>query len=447
MLKHPFYHIISSFFIGLALYLYYILIQDQPITTDISMTGSFLFVLVLTLYGMFYLETYSFSVNKIVMIFFMMFFVYAPIQQYNKGIVFNLLPEYTNQEILIMNSLTILFLIGYFFIYHLYKKHIPIIIHQPKKMIKLHTEMILLVISYAILIYFIREIGFYDLLSRATSYAPISDQTTRLIVDNFVRMIPVPIAFYLMYFTGNKIRPKLYSIIPVLILVFPLGGSARFIIGFVYLMLFAPILFKKSFRHALVPILILGLLVIFPSVDFFRNNTIAQIDQFQFSLRLFETMDFDSYFMSIQTLKYVAQEGYLYGQQLLGAIFTFVPREIWTAKPVITGLILVEGLNGEFWNVSTAIIGEALIDFGLLGVLLYGLVLGFIAVILDIFLRRPHLLYGQGIAYISLGLVFFNLRGALLTTMGYTYGAFAAVTVVYLIIIMTNGIQREVTHD
>ena len=446
-MKHPFYHVISSLFIGLAIILFYMLIQDQTIIHDLSMVGSFFIVLLLTLYGMFYLETFAFSVNKIVMIFFMMFFVYAPIQQYNKGIVFNRLPAYTTQEIIIMNSLTILFLLGYIFIYSLYKTQLNNVNIKIKKTIKTHTEIILLIISYAILVYFVRAIGFYDLLSRATSYAPIADQTTRLIVDNFLRMIPVPIAFYLIYFTGSRVRPKVFSIIPVLILVFPLGGTARFIIGFVYLMLFAPILFKKAFRHALVPILIIGLLVVFPSIDFFRNQSINQIDQFQFSLRLFETMDFDAYFMSIQTLKYVAQEGYLEGQQLLGALLTFIPRTSWPDKPVITGLILVEGLNGEFWNVSTALIGEAFIDFGLLGVILYGLMLGYIAIILDIFLRRPYLLYGQGIAYVSLGLVFFNLRGALLTTMGYTYGALAAVTVVYVIILITRGIHQEVIHD
>ena len=364
-MKHPLYHVISSLFIGLAIVLFYMLIQDQTIAQELSLVGSFFIVLLLTLYGMFYLETYSFSVNKIVMIFFMMFFVYAPIQQYNKGIVFNRLPAYTSQEIIIMNSLTILFLLGYIFIYSLYKKKLHNIDINVKKTIKKHTEIILLIISYAILVYFIRSVGFYDLLSRATSYAPIADQTTRLVVDNFLRMIPVPIAFYLIYFTGSRVRPKVYSIIPVLILVFPLGGTARFIIGFVYLMLFAPILFKKAFRHALVPILIIGLLVIFPSIDFFRNHTINQLNEFEFTLRLFETMDFDAYFMSIQTLKYVAQEGYLEGQQLLGALLTFIPRSSWPDKPVITGLILVEGLNGEFWNVSTALIGEAFIDFGL----------------------------------------------------------------------------------
>jgi oligosaccharide repeat unit polymerase len=149
----------------------------------------------------------------------------------------------------------------------------------------------------------------------------------------------------------------------------------------------------------------------------------------------------------LQSFKYVAQEGYLYGQQLLGAIFTFIPRESWESKPVITGLVLVEALNGEFWNVSTGIIGEAYIDFGMLGVLLYGLILGLFSVIFDYFLRRPYLLYAQGIAYIALGLVFFNLRGALLTTIGYTYGGLAAVTVVYVIIVATRGIHQEVLHD
>ena len=446
-MKHPIYHLISSLFIGLAIYLFYILIEDQMIFKELSLTGSFFIVLLLTLYGMFYLETYAFSVNKIVMTFFMFFFVYAPVQQYNKEIIFNKLPAYTNQEILIMNVLTILFLIVYMFMYQLFKNKIKVGSIKVVKMIHSHTEIILLIISYAILFYFIREVGFYELLSRQTSAISIPNQTIRLLVDNFVRMIPVPIAFYLMYFTGKRIRPKIYSIIPVLILIFPLGGSARFIIGFVYLMLFTPILFKKEFRHALIPIMIIGLLVVFPSVDFFRNNTISQLSEFRWSLRLFETMDFDSYFMSLQTLKYVAQEGYLYGQQLVGAIFTFIPRESWEAKPVITGFVLVEALNGEFWNVSTGIIGEAYIDFGMLGVLLYGLILGLCSVIFDYFLRRPYLLYAQGIAYIALGLVFFNLRGALLTTMGYTYGGLAAVTVVYVIIIATRGIHQEVNHD
>lgn len=446
-MKHPIYHLISSLFIGLAVFLFYSLIKDQMIFNELSLTGSFFILLLLTLYGMFYLETYAFSVNKMVMTFFMFFFVFAPVQQYNENIIFNNLPAITNEEILVINMLTIVFLIGYMCIYHLYKNKMKEITINIKKIIRPHTEIILLIISYAILFYFISEVGFYDLLSRQTSAISIPDQTIRLIIDNFVRMIPVPIAFYLMYFTHRRIRPKLYSLIPVLILIFPLGGSARFMIGFVYLMLFAPILFKKEFRHALIPLMIVGMLVIFPSVDFFRNNSISQIGEFSWSLKLFETMDFDAYFMSVQTLKYVTQEGFLYGQQLLGAIFTFIPRNVWEAKPVITGFVLVEALNGEFWNVSTGIIGEAYIDFGFLGVLLYGLIFGGMSVAFDYFLRRPYLLYAQGIAYIALGLVFFNLRGALLTTMGYTYGGLAAVTVVYVMIVLTRGIHNEVTYD
>lgn len=441
MMNKWLYYILAGVMSSISIYIFLLETQTGLIRDQILLLSSFFIMLLLTLYGMFILDTKAVSINKMVMMFFMVFFVYAPVIQINQNIAFNGLPFYTNSEILMINLFTIIFLSIYMVFYKILINKEVII--KAKKYMNPWVIRILLTVSYGLLMYFIGEIGFNNLLSRQTSYFPNNIQYQQLIIDYSMRLFPVVIAYMAIHHLKHRFWIlKILTLIPVLLLFFPLGGMSRFIIGVVYLMLLMPFFSKKPYTHGLVPILLIGLLIVFPSIDFFRNNTIENLTSFELSFASFTSMDFDSYFMTVQTYRYILSEGLTHGNQLLGALFTFVPRSIWEAKPVITGMLVTDTLGGEFWNVSASIIAESIIDFGLFGLLIVPFGLALLIKGMDVLVTKTNVLFLQGSFYILLGYTFFHMRGSLLTTMGFMYGGLFAVFVISVVIFVLGFIFK-----
>jgi oligosaccharide repeat unit polymerase len=436
-----FYYILAGIMSSMSIYIFLFVTQTGLIRENMFMLSSFFIVLLLTLYGMFILETKAVSINKMVMVFFMIFFVYAPVIQINQNIAFNGLPFYTNHEILLLNFMTIIFLALYMVFYKvLWHQNIT---PKHKKYLNPWVIRLLLMMSYGIFMYFLGEIGFNNMLSRQTSYFPNNIQYQQLILDYSIRLMPVVIAYFALHHLKHKFWIlKILTLIPVLFLFFPLGGMSRFIIGVVYLMLLMPFFSKKEYRHGLIPILLIGLLFVFPSIDFFRNNAIENIANFELSFASFTSMDFDSYFMTVQTYRYVMDEGLTYGNQLIGALFTFIPRTLWEAKPVITGMLVTNTLGGEFWNVSSSIIAESVIDFGIFGLIVMPFGMAILIKGMDKLILKSNMLFIQPSFYILLGYTFFHMRGSLLTTFGFMYGGLFAVLLVSISVSLLNLIFK-----
>ena len=104
------YYILAGVMSSISIYIFLLETQTGLVRDQMLLLSSFFIMLLLTLYGMFILETKAVSINKMVMIFFVVFFVYAPIIQIKERVSFNGLPFYNNHEILIINVLTIIFL-------------------------------------------------------------------------------------------------------------------------------------------------------------------------------------------------------------------------------------------------------------------------------------------------------------------------------------------------
>lgn len=435
------YYILAFIMSSISIYIFLLETRTGYIREQILLLSSFFIVLLLILYGMFLLETKAVTINKIVMMFFFVFFVFAPVVQINQTIAFNGLPFYKNDEILIINTFTIIFLSIYMVFYKfLFNKDV---IYKDKKYINPWIIRLLLIISYSLLVYFIREIGFENLLSRKTSYFPNNIQYQQLIIDYSIRLFPVIIAYMALHHLKHRFwLLKIITLLPVLLLFFPLGGMSRFIIGVVYLMLFMPFFSKKQHTHGLIPILLFGLLIVFPSIDFFRSNSIENLSNFELSFASFTSMDFDSYFMTVQAYRYILSEGITLGNQLIGALFTFVPRSIWETKPVISGMLITNTLGGEFWNVSASIIAESLIDFGIFGIILVPFGLSFLIKGMDVLVLKTNMLFVQASFYILLGYTFFHMRGSLLTTMGFMYGGLFAVLIISFLIYLLGLIFK-----
>ena len=98
-------------------------------------------------------------------------------------------------------------------------------------------------------------------------------------------------------------------------------------------------------------------------------------------LSIFSTLHYDAFANIMATLEYVTHHGFSFGYQLLSALLFFIPRSIWSSKPVSTGEVvgdyLVDKHNFEFNNLSNPLVSEGFINFGFIGVLLMALVLSY----------------------------------------------------------------------
>lgn len=198
------------------------------------------------------------------------------------------------------------------------------------------------------------------------------------------------------------------------------------IYGAVFLVLFPQI--KKGSKFFW--IFILAMFFAFPLLNSVRRAISLESMQAVFQdglLSPYLEADYDAYRMLASSIKYVGSNGIAWGTQLLGAILFFVPRSIWPSKPVGSGAMLIQSEFGvdTFSNVSCPFIAEGYINFGIVGVIVFAMLLG-------IFIEKIDTQYWLNTAdrygvvfspYLYLVfMLFFVLRGDLLSSFAYTCG-------------------------
>ena len=87
------------------------------------------------------------------------------------------------------------------------------------------------------------------------------------------------------------------------------------------------------------------------------------------TLNYITSVDFDPYFWIVNTLIYLENNSIRWGESLLGALLFFVPRGIWEGKPIDSGTLVSEGLGYVYTSVSNPLQAEAMMAFGLPGLI------------------------------------------------------------------------------
>lgn len=143
-----------------------------------------------------------------------------------------------------------------------------------------------------------------------------------------------------------------------------------------------------------------------------------------------QRVDFDAFKQVADTLLYLENGNFRFGENLLGVVLFWVPRELWPSKPVGSGEIVSGGLGYVYTNVSSPLPAEGLISFGVVGVVIFMGVFGFIVGRTE--WRTPgrfasSAIYGQEVFYILLiGFETIILRGALNSVAPMFMSAFVA---------------------
>ena len=120
---------------------------------------------------------------------------------------------------------------------------------------------------------------------------------------------------------------------------------------------------------------IVGFLAIFPIADAFRRED-SVVTRAGFFEEYLSTPDYDAFWQIANALSYVIDGLVVPLRQAMGSVLFFMPRAIWPDKPTDTGILLAEYRGYSFDNLSAPMWAEALVNGGVVAVIIVFLVLG-----------------------------------------------------------------------
>lgn len=190
--------------------------------------------------------------------------------------------------------------------------------------------------------------------------------------------------------SGDWKRYLLLSVVLLLsavILNAPIGVARYYLVpvGFV-----AMALLMRNQRLAMVAIFVFLFGGVYMSSVFhsLRSDIRAAGGIFDFDREYFFEGHFNSWETILLNISWVSRDGFSYGIELLGAVLFWVPRAIWESKPesasvAFSTLFLSQLFDFDIHNVGVSTLGTFYRSFGVIGVVLYGLVTGGVAGFMD----------------------------------------------------------------
>lgn len=404
-----------------------------------------LIIQLISIYYVFSKENKGYSLNKTFYLFSLFFLGIAPLLQFYKGVnLWNSRPLNENDYIMLNIIIIIIIFLYQLFYNYFYSKKIN---KKNEKFIRnlnvdenlSHSRTLILillsVISFVVLFYY----NNYSIISMMVRGGELKESvefssSSRLIITNVFRPLTMMCLLYYITSKSNVFFVYLILITSTLITSSPFG-TARFQAAAMYipLLLLTISWLRKNNNFSL--IFILGLLLVFPFLDNFRRFTPGEHLELGFDFNMFLQGHFDSY----QNFALIVSENIVtWGRQLLGVIFFWIPRSVWPNKPIGSGHFLAEKQRLSYSNISCNYFAEGYINFGFLGVLIFIIALSYVTAKLD----KMHWTisvhsnnnYFNVIYYVLIGMLFFVLRGDLLSSFAYTIGFLVSIWLVHKIV-------------
>lgn len=309
-------------------------------------------------------------------------------------------------------------------------------------------------ISVSILVLVLSTVGIEASLSRGGPSAFEHDtQIGGLLLNSIFRNVIVyGLAISIINVKKNR-KGGLWVIVQVLCLSIvnsPIS-MARFNVAIIYLglLLLTFSFMKKGIKFIL--IFFFSFILIFPTINAFRNLSFGDISLqavFNDTVNGVATEllagDYDAFAMIVNTFDYVSENGSTLGTQLLGALLFFIPRVFWPSKPEGSGHTVLLARGAQFTNVSSPLIAEGLVNFNIIGVIIFAFFFGkFTSYIDKMYWKGEHRKEHRIIDIIypfMLFMFFFMNRGDLLSTFSFAMGHI----VVFLIMFKLNNITSYI---
>ena len=374
-------------------------------------------------------------------IFFLLFFIIAPVLQINESQLRAVNTVQINEDLIIQANLIIsVFLLSVYLFYFLLKDRIFL-----RKEISGSLYNYSYANSFNWLILISLMIPFYSVYFMIESFGSssinASNSALNLLRSKVIFLIPF-IALCLIILRTDK-NFKYFKALAFILLICVVLTKNPFLdrrnaLGPVYLTLFLVYLlsinfkFKNFFFH----ITLTSLGLIFPISALATHYVLYQDQNYSFSTIIqdhFLGLHYDAWSSIIATIEFVQIHGMQFGQQLLGSLLFFVPRDIWSTKPSSSatevGNYLIDSSSLWFNNISVTLPAEGYIDYGIVGVLCFGFLLSIFIVLVERMQNSKNSLSIIGGIYLSFN-IFFILRGSLLPAFSYTVGALIAIFLV-----------------
>lgn len=183
------------------------------------------------------------------------------------------------------------------------------------------------------------------------------------------------------------------------------------------MMLYGALLFfwkEAFFRERMGIVLLFILFLVYPLAGILRSGNDSQID---LAFTILNTGSFDAFEMGAAGVQYLSENELSYGYQLLGGLFFFVPRILWSSKPIGTGQLIAEESDLYFTNLAFPFYAEGYFNFGYLGVFFFGVILALIVRNLQ---RCRNNVYMTPMYFASFGMLVFIMRGDFISTTAYS---------------------------
>lgn len=154
-------------------------------------------------------------------------------------------------------------------------------------------------------------------------------------------------------------------------------ASARYTFGTVAFALAVYAGATRTRRRARLTMLtgIVGFLAVFPIADAFRSTEV-RVSRAGFFDEYLSNPDYDAFWQIANALSFWIDGHVVPLLQGLGSVLFFVPRSIWPGKPTDTGSLLADYRGYSFENLSAPLWAEALVNGGILMVVITFLLLG-----------------------------------------------------------------------
>lgn len=426
---------------------------------------NFLVLYAFTIYYLFKDKKYS-PIIAAFIVFNFLFFIIAPMVQIHDVYVtedLNLVNKLIYEESLIVktNLFILVFNIVLFLFYRFFNA-IPrkIKIYYSSKNLAFH---IIALFVLSVIIY-VMNFGYIKNEYLEHGYLALTNTTkaTLLIKEKIILMMPFPAFILGVYYLKQKEKRRNFLIVflitgilllLILLIKNPLTEK-RNALGPLYItivFLIFPKLLNTNFKALI--FLFFSMVIIFPTISLITHagysldKLIKKPDLIMYQIRnhgitnTFKTLNYDAFFNFSATIEHVEKDGLSYGNQLSGALFFFVPRKVWKEKPISSGEFVGEYLKNnygdskDFTNLSNPYVSEALLNFGLLGVILFAIVLAFFMSLMVKWLNGLDPLKIAAAFYTSIHFIFF-LRGDFTNAYSFLLASFVVILVIPRILFM-----------
>ncbi|MFK7832127.1 MAG: hypothetical protein AB8B52_02515 [Winogradskyella sp.] len=417
-----------------------LIFTQVPLVLKILFTLNFAVLFIMSAVYLFKDKRYA-PILAAFIVFNFLFFIMAPMLQIHDVFASDNLKMITKlvykEHLMVKTNIFILIFNVVFFVAYQYflSKKITFKAYQPDKYLPVH---IFILFGVCILI-LVLNLEYLQTEYFEHNYV-VSDlsKSALLVKEKIILMIPFPVLLLSIYYLKNcKKKSYNYYIIIVLsvLLVIVLLAiknpltEKRNALGPIYLTIMffiVPKLLNTNFKVLM--FLFFSMILIFPTISLITHSGYSLerlakkpellLDQLKNHgiVNTFTTLNYDAFINFAATIEYAEGDGLTYGEQLSGGVFFFVPRKIWTNKPISSGEFVGEYLKREygnsksFTNLSNPYVSEGYINFGLFGVIIFAILLAYGFHLMVVWINGFNPLKIAAAFYASMHMIFF-LRG------------------------------------